>query len=172
MDKVLYIFRISIHAAREGGDLIELNRHFSEAISIHAAREGGDVNVFHSFPLVTVFQSTPPVKAATACIRSPCGYNRISIHAAREGGDSCDRYAKIISPLFQSTPPVKAATCLFASSLFLISFQSTPPVKAATRFIISSESSPIISIHAAREGGDKSRTILSAVADYFNPRRP
>ena len=105
MDKVLYIFRISIHAAREGGDLIELNRHFSEAISIHAAREGGDVNVFHSFPLVTVFQSTPPVKAATACIRSPCGYNRISIHAAREGGDTIFRRMSSLLRYFNPRRP-------------------------------------------------------------------
>ena len=59
--------RISIHAAREGGDMQA--RHTQTeccGISIHAAREGGD-------PLhVTVdihadtFQSTPPVKAATA----------------------------------------------------------------------------------------------------------
>ena len=56
--------RISIHAAREGGDsdvygiLAVLN------ISIHAAREGGDV-LYRPF----------------------VGADVISIHAAREGGD-------------------------------------------------------------------------------------
>ena len=39
------------------------------------------------FASVSVFQSTPPVKAAT-CIHSEGSYgNGISIHAAREGGD-------------------------------------------------------------------------------------
>ena len=33
---------ISIHAAREGGDLILIILNLSDRISIHAAREGGD----------------------------------------------------------------------------------------------------------------------------------
>ena len=33
-------------------------------------------------------------------------------------------------------------------------FQSTPPVKAATERLPSSQSTVIVSIHAAREGGD------------------
>ena len=55
---------ISIHAAREGGDLERKIVLDAARISIHAAREGGD------------FCNTDRV--------GPC---RISIHAAREGGD-------------------------------------------------------------------------------------
>ena len=58
---------ISIHAAREGGDLKvfkSVGRHF--CISIHAAREGGD----HSLSITKSTQR-----------------ENISIHAAREGGD-------------------------------------------------------------------------------------
>ena len=33
------------------------------------------------------FQSTPPVKAATQAALNAAGYTDISIHAAREGGD-------------------------------------------------------------------------------------
>ena len=33
---------ISIHAAREGGDMMYLDENGNEIISIHAAREGGD----------------------------------------------------------------------------------------------------------------------------------
>ena len=56
-------------------------------ISIHAAREGGDLcGLFPALHKV-IFQSTPPVKAATRhntiAQHKPC----ISIHAAREGGD-------------------------------------------------------------------------------------
>ena len=40
-DKAIYV-RISIHAAREGGDSISLSPRELEGISIHAAREGGD----------------------------------------------------------------------------------------------------------------------------------
>ena len=58
-------FRISIHAAREGGDLVVFAREPMIDISIHAAREGGDGRKG---------DETVPSKY-------------ISIHAAREGGD-------------------------------------------------------------------------------------
>ena len=79
------------------------------SISIHAAREGGDTDpittltkspIFQSTPpvkaatmpavvftLTLPFQSTPPVKAATCKIILPRVFYDISIHAAREGGD-------------------------------------------------------------------------------------
>ena len=123
-----------------------------------------------------IFQSTPPVKAATVTPRSEREKLKISIHAAREGGDiviAVARNAGIISihaareggdsnrlmrlngaSRFQSTPPVKAATSNDAPVSCASVFQSTPPVKAAT----CCTSQPIavvdISIHAAREGGD------------------
>ena len=60
-----YIFLISIHAAREGGDPFSQHQPITKlSISIHAAREGGD-----SFVPILVVWAT------------------ISIHAAREGGD-------------------------------------------------------------------------------------
>ena len=79
--------RISIHAAREGGDG-ELRKSIpAEIISIHAAREGGD-------PCQPLF-----------------GFRfAISIHAAREGGDVLRSMTSGQSSKFQSTPPVKAAT--------------------------------------------------------------
>ncbi len=142
--------KISIHAAREGGDirLIELNRHFS--ISIHAAREGGDVFIASEICGVVQFQSTPPVKAATVAHFLPPVLLRISIHAAREGGDSISAQYSVIRRLFQSTPPVKAATKARQTAACRNSFQSTPPVKAATK------------THC---GYFSSRA-------YFNPRRP
>ena len=55
---------ISIHAAREGGDINHTHSGYAAAISIHAAREGGD-----------------------GCIQRHAANKCISIHAAREGGD-------------------------------------------------------------------------------------
>ena len=151
------VLAISIHAAREGGDEVVSAVHYQFFISIHAAREGGDVNVFHSFPLVTVFQSTPPVKAATMqsadsrfpqplfqstppvkaatlCSKPSFTVRYISIHAAREGGDPAGKPTCRPLSAFQSTPPVKAATTASPVSIGdVTSFQSTPPVKAATR---------------------------------------
>ena len=56
---------ISIHAAREGGDVLATATIAATgSISIHAAREGGDY-----------------------CAAPVCYQYGISIHAAREGGD-------------------------------------------------------------------------------------
>ncbi len=51
-------------------------------------------------------------------------------------------------------------------------FQSTPPVKAATLMLIPLALADSISIHAAREGGDRKRLPRAHKAGYFNPRRP
>ena len=63
-DDNLSITGISIHAAREGGDFKERQVRYEGIISIHAAREGGDLKV-PLFCFSSKFQSTPPVKAAT-----------------------------------------------------------------------------------------------------------
>ena len=57
---------ISIHAAREGGDHIGFYVGKTHWISIHAAREGGDFPAADLLLYISEFQSTPPVKAATA----------------------------------------------------------------------------------------------------------
>ena len=60
-----WLFYISIHAAREGGDSIRKKFILLFDISIHAAREGGDALPYISIIIGFGFQSTPPVKAAT-----------------------------------------------------------------------------------------------------------
>ena len=55
---------ISIHAAREGGDVVKPEIIVLWVISIHAAREGGDMQTID-----LIYEE------------------KISIHAAREGGD-------------------------------------------------------------------------------------
>ena len=56
-------------------------------ISIHAPREGGDLIVLVALCLGIVFQSTPPARGATLCGVWGWPYADISIHAPREGGD-------------------------------------------------------------------------------------
>ena len=51
-------------------------------------------------------------------------------------------------------------------------FQSTPPVKAATVIAAAFASVLVISIHAAREGGDGIINVLPKSTKDFNPRRP
>ena len=97
-----------------------------------------------------LFQSTPPVKAATRVFIKPFLRFQISIHAAREGGDeqALERFAA--EGKFQSTPPVKAAT-----------FMQRLDLDRAR-----------ISIHAAREGGDGVDSGRYRRDQDFNPRRP
>ena len=104
----------------------------NKQISIHAAREGGDVVLCLSVTDIAIFQSTPPVKAATCRLSISDYADTISIHAAREGGD-------------QSRQSENTAR---------LEFQSTPPVKAATAQTVHAAPYGCISIHAAREGGD------------------
>ena len=62
----LPVLGISIHAAREGGDCrLSISDYADTEISIHAAREGGDPCKAEMFKRKALFQSTPPVKAAT-----------------------------------------------------------------------------------------------------------
>ena len=52
----------------------------------------------HGF-MPSLFQSTPPVKAATDSVAYPAAFNSISIHAAREGGDFMLKW-RIISTFY------------------------------------------------------------------------
>ena len=67
LEDKMRVYIISIHAAREGGDVYITCLINVVCISIHAAREGGDTTVGHERLAAFLFQSTPPVKAATFC---------------------------------------------------------------------------------------------------------
>ena len=56
-------------------------------ISIHAPREGGDLLPRSRTERKSAFQSTPPAKGATVDAVLSEGQSAISIHAPREGGD-------------------------------------------------------------------------------------
>ena len=96
------------------------------------------------------FQSTHPVRGATAC-RYPLAYLvAISIHAPREGCDTTKR--------------------LDADNT--TAFQSTHPVRGATHITITNNGTQIISIHAPREGCDRTRAVNGNDTANFNPRTP
>ena len=99
--------------------------------------------------MVALFQSTPPVKAATIKIWFYAFSVIISIHAAREGGDG-NGYGRRCSIVIS----IHAAR------------EGGDPKSSARRFLVS------ISIHAAREGGDKSKRETLKRKINFNPRRP
>ena len=119
------------------------------AISIHAAREGGDETGGGFVAIELLFQSTPPVKAATEFITIRRGKVEISIHAAREGGDRFRKEAErenIIS--------IHAAR------------------EGGDLQMVMTLGRLMISIHAAREGGDDDMQTRQSAYRHFNPRRP
>ena len=59
---------ISIHAPREGSDISVRNPNDQTIISIHAPREGSDFVFFIFSDSLCLFQSTLPVKGATAML--------------------------------------------------------------------------------------------------------
>src|ERR1039458_8304859 len=79
---------VSIHAAREGGDIC-LACGARDKQSFNPRRPRGRRrcdNVGGSGG--SVFQSTPPARAATSVWHAERETSRVSIHAAREGGDA------------------------------------------------------------------------------------
>ena len=103
------------------------------AISIHAAREGGDLPMFIFRANCTVFQSTPPVKAATYARWGVYNKGKISIHAAREGGDDGGDDTVSGAVVISIHAAREGGDLTWISSLTTLKiFQSTPPVKAAT----------------------------------------
>ena len=83
-------WHISIHAPREGGDLLNLTLcpvllHFNPR-----PPRGGRHGVTVTGGAYPEFQSTPPARGATEVIAASRNAGDISIHAPREGGDSKD----------------------------------------------------------------------------------
>ena len=98
----------------------------------------------------TLFQSTPPVKAATFAVAVNYIFRWIiSIHAAREGGDVTLNRVRSISGI-----SIHAAR----EGGDIVKYSLTQKL--------------LISIHAAREGGDFRQTQIPCHCRDFNPRRP
>ena len=106
---------------------------------------------------MVLFQSTPPVKAATPLPLLTVLGSDISIHAAREGGDRLPLRTEFLQPLFQSTPPVKAATVRVDCFWDLAPISIHAAREGGDECFGVLDTPTPISIHAAREGGDWTR---------------
>ena len=86
---LLIVRSISIHAPREGSDVIDVRPGLiAPRISIHAPREGSDELRPLSSSSRRSFQSTLPARGATIYhLAKQAGVKFISIHAPREGSD-------------------------------------------------------------------------------------
>jgi len=79
-------------------------------VSIHAPGEGSDQNWSKRPPSSPAFQSTLPVRGATARNQIDLANSRVSIHAPGEGSDAQRAQRLVDLVQFQSTLPVRGAT--------------------------------------------------------------
>ena len=147
------------------------------AISIHAPREGGDLLRPHTRPENCDFNPRPPrggrLKMGGLSVirrnfnpRPPRGgrpFRRsnantssgISIHAPREGGDMTELRISFTQQSFQSTPPARGATNGYVTIISVsYNFNPRPPRGGRQAFVQLYSEKENISIHAPREGGD------------------
>ena len=96
----------------------------------------------------------------------------ISIHAPREGGDIYNDLYLMPVVLFQSTPPARGATSDGNVHSAAWQFQSTPPARGATLMMIYTGMRIGISIHAPREGGDRTSAAWCLEIDIFQSTPP
>ena len=138
---------------------------------------GGRLARLVNFLEISLFQSTPSARRATAAARRTCATVCISIHALREEGDSLPTSLALREGIFQSTPSARRATTPSGTARgrpFDFNprpprggrpptscrsdrrslFQSTPSARRATDAATEERLAAIISIHALREEGD------------------
>ena len=123
---------VSIHAPREGCDLIVAWIEGKHIVSIHAPREGCDIPFLHRLKSVRSFNSRTPggVRPLPQTSQGCC--TEVSIHAPREG---CDEYKTACDELHGVSihaPREGCDACFPRRSLRLIRFQFTHPGRGAT----------------------------------------
>ena len=119
------------------------------------------------------FQSTHPARGATIASFAFFFVALISIHAPREGCDPEGGRA-ILTTGFKTHPPGVGGD-LLPITIFLgfLNFNPRTPRGVRPRFRRRGSPSCYISIHAPREGCDKSQTLASSFfIAHFNPRTP
>ena len=126
---------ISIHAPHTGRDFTVLAIANLPGISIHAPHTGRDK--CRRFPIIPIlrFQSTRPIRGATAsrcCVRhAPTDFNPRAPYGARLEYKT-QRMQTVME--FQSTRPIRGATCgTEITSSANQKFQSTRPIRGATQ---------------------------------------
>ena len=141
---------ISIHAPREGGDGEVWGKYHPDAnISIHAPREGGDS--VGQLRLVRLKDFNP---------RPPRGGRRQRMAFNARHGD------------FNPRPPRGGRLWAVVAKRVDKDFNPRPPRGGRRPWTSCDPTSPIISIHAPREGGDTLSPSPSGSPPDFNPRPP
>ena len=156
---------ISIHAPHTGRDPAEATDVADRLkISIHAPHTGRDLHPSGQCNnQLRQFQSTRPIRGATALVSALLRNKFISIHAPHTGRDDLFFAMVLSSYIFQSTRPIRGATGLrrTTSTAWAI-FQSTRPIRGATFPWYFQYPGVHISIHAPHTGRDDASAVAFA----------
>ena len=103
------------------------------------------------------FNPRPPRGGRLGMAAITDNYTDFNPRPPRGGRQHTANHFVSLGAKFQSTPPARGATRTYSRLLASIIFQSTPPARGATTGKKGEDGKDIyISIHAPREGGDRS----------------
>ena len=167
-----YLKDISIHAPHAGCDTIKKHLFVREHISIHAPHAGCDCAPVSPFNPLNAFQSTHPMRGATAERLQVPQAVHISIHAPHAG---CDRPRAILYSArehFNPRTPCGVRHCALRHFVDNISISIHAPHAGCDVGSQITHTVSGISIHAPHAGCDSSWTAPPLFARHFNPRTP
>ena len=123
-------------------------------------------------PRIPKFQSTLPLRGATAVRILWVRAEGISIHAPLTGSDDLPRRFQISMLDFNPRSPYGERLKSAILDCPIPTFQSTLPLRGATGRSIRISDCPSISIHAPLTGSDLFRSLSTMPPSDFNPRSP
>ena len=118
------------------------------------------------------FQSTLPLRGATATQVGACTHMFISIHAPLTGSDQLPHWHQLLDLYFNPRSPYGERLANKQENTNKYRFQSTLPLRGATNIIFNDLKDITISIHAPLTGSDGSVPDLLGSLINFNPRSP
>ena len=143
------------------------------AISIHAPLAGRDDPLYFFRRAIKIFQSTRPLRGATADVDTTAWkYGVFQSTRPLRGATTAPRPLTTRIPYFNPRAPCGARLFLPQIWITILIFQSTRPLRGATANIYLLIISGHISIHAPLAGRDYGRGCNFLFCNYFNPRAP
>ena len=142
-------------------------------ISIHAPHTGRDEHQFFLSERPLIFQSTRPIRGATAGLPGRCGRGLHFNPRAPYGARQFERTWSNAMWQFQSTRPIRGATHhINDNEGQKKNFNPRAPYGARRQQLERLARPPVISIHAPHTGRDGFPPVFCLFYHYFNPRAP
>ena len=145
---------------------------FDKIISIHAPREGGDLLDPHLIHLHSYFNPRPPRGGRLFCNICACAFWLFQSTPPARGATLDSEYPQLKGKQFQSTPPARGATIPRHTPQHPVPISIHAPREGGDVCGVYPAVCQRISIHAPREGGDWAFPVSLGQLLYFNPRPP